>query len=120
MCTVVFNESICTGSPELVGMVMERRDQQTNQFRNRDIPKLLETLENSPDFYVEMKWEFASWGMYGGCGWWVWLVGVLVRDIDERCVISCSVPFVSRMCPNDTYRIWKKGRVYDLIVEHSL
>ncbi|XP_053219793.1 ankyrin repeat domain-containing protein 13A isoform X4 [Podarcis raffonei] len=43
-------------------------------------PKKMHRDGQTPDFYVEMKWEFTSW-----------------------------VPLVSRVCPSDVCRIWKSG-----------
>lgn len=61
--------------------VLTYRDHQVSEEQKQLIPHLLQTLSKSADFYVEMKWEFTSW-----------------------------VPFVSRVCPSDTYKVWKAGK----------
>ncbi|VDL72701.1 unnamed protein product [Nippostrongylus brasiliensis] len=76
----VSHEAVSNGDRELVKNVIMYRDFQRSNRGAESMKKCLKTLEASPDFYCEMGWEFASW-----------------------------VPFISRMCPSDTYKIYKQG-----------
>ncbi|KAL5964980.1 Ankyrin repeat domain-containing protein 13D [Taenia solium] len=56
----VTQEAISTGDPELLKIVLTHRDSHMLQNQAKIITALLEKLKSTPDFYVEIKWEFTS------------------------------------------------------------
>ncbi|XP_024909046.1 ankyrin repeat domain-containing protein 13A isoform X2 [Cynoglossus semilaevis] len=76
----VLQEAVSTGDPEMVQLVLQCRDYIKASTALEGVPELLSKIRESPDFYMEMKWEFTSW-----------------------------IPLLSRVCPSDICRIWKSG-----------
>ena len=76
----VAQEAVSAGDFEILKAIISWRDLWRQKSRSIQVPELLAKLKNSPDFYVEMKWEFSSW-----------------------------IPLMTRVCPSDTYKVYKRG-----------
>ncbi|PAA67588.1 hypothetical protein BOX15_Mlig009055g1, partial [Macrostomum lignano] len=76
----VLDEAISRSDVELTSSVLSYRILQMQRHFNADTRRLLQQLNESPDFYVELKWDFSSW-----------------------------IPLISRYCPNDSCRVYKSG-----------
>ncbi|CAI4228979.1 unnamed protein product [Auanema sp. JU1783] len=76
----VSHEVVSLKDHQLLSDVLKHRDFLRSQNSIRTMKEHLLALKETPDFYCEMNWEFSSW-----------------------------LPFVSKMCPYDTYKIYKQG-----------
>ncbi|KAF9353605.1 Ankyrin repeat domain-containing protein 13C [Mortierella sp. AD094] len=74
-------EATSLGDRELIETLTRyQRKEFTGSFKSKAMKLVKQLSEDLDQFYFQLQWEFQSW-----------------------------VPFVSGLCPNDTYHIWKKG-----------
>ncbi|XP_036333159.1 ankyrin repeat domain-containing protein 13C [Rhagoletis pomonella] len=78
-------EAISYGDRQTISAVLRKLKQQSRQHMEARRAKLVRALQQMKDFYMELKWDFASW-----------------------------VPLVSRMLPSDICRIHKSGALLRL------
>jgi hypothetical protein len=69
------NEAIATQNKQIVILIYKKLAEHATKEYIEKVPKLMKALEQLPDFYLELKWEF-----------------------------KCSIPFLTYFCPYDTYK----------------
>ena len=55
-----------------------------------------------------MKWEFSSWGKI-----------FMKKEKKVELFVLLLVPLVSKLCPNDTYKIYKSGKCVYIYIENK-
>ncbi|XP_008789496.2 ankyrin repeat domain-containing protein 13C-A-like [Phoenix dactylifera] len=75
------HEAICAGEEQIARIIVRHRQPQAWAKWCRRLPRLIATMRRMRDFYMEITFHFES----------------------------SVIPFVSRIAPSDTYKIWKRG-----------
>lgn len=74
------SEAQSFGDRHIIYLLLKKLKEQSRENLDKRRPALIKALEDTRDFYLELKWDFQSW-----------------------------VPLVSRILPSDVCKIYKKG-----------
>jgi len=99
--SLVLHEAVTSTDPEFIRDVYEQKEVQRYSSRVDGIPNLLSKICDTTDFYLEMKWEFTSWRKS--------FFILFSQNVSKFRFLLLSVPLISRLCPNDTYKVYKSG-----------
>eukprot|EP00484_Ammonia_sp_Unknown_P016543 CAMPEP_0197037438 /NCGR_PEP_ID=MMETSP1384-20130603/14653_1 /TAXON_ID=29189 /ORGANISM="Ammonia sp." /LENGTH=621 /DNA_ID=CAMNT_0042467747 /DNA_START=36 /DNA_END=1901 /DNA_ORIENTATION=+ len=78
-------EAVSTSQRAILKKLFKRNMEEVREGLALRSPIIRKKLREKDDFYVEIDWKFTSW-----------------------------IPFVSRFCPCDTFKIWKRGSDFRL------
>ena len=73
------DEAVCQGDVMLVSILLDCLMEKKRATLKKQQEDLIKYLNMTPDFYLEMKWDFES----------------------------SIIPFLSKLAPSDTFKIWK-------------
>jgi hypothetical protein len=57
----ISQEAVSSGDLEILTSIISFRDLWRQKNRSLQVPELLTKLKLTPDFYLEMNWQFSSW-----------------------------------------------------------
>ena len=76
------DEAVSQANYKMLSVLFDSLVEKRKQILIKQRDQLVEVLEATPNFYLEMKWDFES----------------------------NLIPFVSKLAPSDTFKIWKYGK----------
>ncbi|KAB0361618.1 hypothetical protein FD754_005774 [Muntiacus muntjak] len=85
-------EAISYGDRQMITALLRKLKQQSRESVEEKRPRLLKALKELGDFYLELHWDFQSWGGYF-----------------SPFLFTNTVPLLSRILPSDACKIYKQG-----------
>ncbi|KAB0386249.1 hypothetical protein FD755_001205 [Muntiacus reevesi] len=85
-------EAISYGDRQMITALLRKLKQQSRESVEEKRPRLLKALKELGDFYLELHWDFQSWGGY-----------------ISPFLFTNTVPLLSRILPSDACKIYKQG-----------
>ncbi|CAB0038436.1 unnamed protein product [Trichogramma brassicae] len=97
-------EAISYGDRQTISFLVRKMKKHAREQMEERRPNVVSALREIGDFYMELKWDFQSWGKFVSL---LYLYILVIFKIFT--ILRFTVPLVSRILPSDICKIHKKG-----------